>query len=981
MNGAHERSNNVGRRQEELLAILPGYVPELEADSLTAARAWLAVLARYRQTLDQGLERLPARELLAGLDRMGQHLLPAAAARVPLVFSVAPDATNDVTLAAGSQAAAPPPPVLPALDGSVAAAGEPVVFATERTVTISRSQLCCIYSIDPATDRFADHSERLHAGFTLFDDLSPTEHALYLGHDRLFALGGEITLLLGVSLQQGAASPVRLRWEYFTEAGWIPLDNSLEDDSTNGFRQSGQCRLYRECGPDAKQATFAGRTSFWIRAVTKTPIMAETQDGPLIINDLSIRARFGKRRLPPEAAMFGFQKLDISKVFLPLGSQPALRDSFYLASDDVFQRGGARCRIEFWLGEITASQAQLRWEYSTGADWVPLPGVSTAFNLIGGSAVADGAPNAVMAFICPSDWQSTVVNGVRKRWLRATLVENSYGQPGQLVASSNSRMGASWQNSSLHPPIIDRLLLSFEYLTDPETLHHCLSRNDFVFADHTEDCIWPDRTFSPFHAVSDRVPAVHFGFDRALAGGLLSLYVDKVEDLSISGQSSPYQWEYRTETGWAELSVIDETQGFRQRGTIQFIGPIDAVPSEGLGGSLYRLRCRLKAGEALRTATIASLWWNATWASHQRQIVRELLGVSDGNPGQALRFVRNPVLAGEAIEVREWTGRGEAWRTVLAEVPAADLRFERDAATGETTAVWVRWQGRSHVLASTADQRHYVLERATGLLRFGRRIPRAGLPVVASYSTGGGLVGNVPARTVRELRAVAPHILSVDNPVGAQGGSDTETWDGIQQRGPQQLRHRGRALAMDDFAWLARDASPEVARCHCEPLLGPDGHAQRGWVSMRLLPFGNSDRPKPSPELARCVRDFVAARALPGIRLRVLPPDYVEISLAARLVAIDPTQTALVEDRLRTALNAFFHPLTGGMAGAGWAFGESVHLSQVAGVIEAVPGLDYALEITLKTGEVVWGEQVDIAAGKMVAAGRHELAFVLGGGC
>lgn len=963
----------------DLLQRLPGYTPELMAGSQTAAQALLQALARYRHILDQGLERAPDRGVLAGLDMLEQHLLPSAAARVPLVFSLAPDAPSNVTLPSGSQVAAPAPAFLPSLEGKPLAVSEPVVFATERAVTISRSQLKCLYSLDPTTDRFADHLGQVQSGFTLFDQLQPTEHAIYLGHDQLFALGGEITLLLGLSLDRGAASPLRLRWEYFTESGWIPLENRKEDDTTGGFIHSGQFKLHRECGPDAKKTTFGGRSSFWIRGITQTPVVAGMHALPIIINDLNVRAQFGKRRLPPEAAFLSFQKLDVSKSFLPFGSQPVIRDSFYLASDEVFQRGGARCRIEFCLGELTGSQVALQWEYSTGSGWKPFPGKHDSFNLIGSSAVSDDVPNAIMAFNCPADWDQAEVNGVKKRWLRATIISGSYGLPGQLIPDKASPVKARWQDSTLHPPIIDKVRLSFEYLTDPEALDHCLSFNDFVFADHTEDCIWPDRKFSPFVPVSDTAPALYFGFNQPLQTGLLSLYMHKQEDISASQPVSPYLWEYRTAHSWADLSVIDETQGFRQRGMLQFIGPDDAVPVDGLGGRLYRLRARLKAGEALATSAVEGVWWNATWAMHRRNIVRELLGVSDGNPGQALQFVRTPVLSGETIEAREWSGRGEAWRAVLAGVPDDNLRFEQDPATRQVTAVWVRWHAQPHLHDSDARQRHYVLERATGLLRFGRCTPRAGQPVVATYATGGGMGGNVKAQTVRELRAAAPHIVGVDNPVSAQGGSDAETLPGILLRGPQQLRHRGRSLSAQDYEWLARDASPEVARCRCEPLLGPDGHARRGWVTLRVLPMAPGTHPQPSQELTRCVHDYVAVHALATVRLRVVPPDYVDLSVAARLVAADPSQTALVEARVRVALDTFLHPLTGGAEGAGWAFGQAVHLSRIAQVIEAVPGLDYAIEITLKVGEVVCGEQVDIPADKLVAAGRHELSFVIGG--
>ena len=105
---------------EELLRNLPGYTPEWTPSERGPALAALRVLARYRYILNQGLNRTPGRTRLALFDMLGLHLLPAGPARVPLVFTLAPDARLDVTLPAGSQAAAPPAPQPPSSDPAAA---------------------------------------------------------------------------------------------------------------------------------------------------------------------------------------------------------------------------------------------------------------------------------------------------------------------------------------------------------------------------------------------------------------------------------------------------------------------------------------------------------------------------------------------------------------------------------------------------------------------------------------------------------------------------------------------------------------------------------------------------------------------------------------------------------------------------------------------------------------------------------------------
>jgi uncharacterized phage protein gp47/JayE len=968
----------------ELLRNLPGYTPELTPEDRGAALAALRVIARYRYILNEGLRRAPARSLLALFDMLGLHLLPASPARVPLVFTLAPDARTDVTLPAGSQAAAPPAPVAPSSDPSAApvAPGEPVVFATERAVTLSRSRLKSLYSLDPGRDEFVDHSTHLVNGFTLFDDLAPTEHALYMGHDSLFAFGGDITLLIGISLERAAAAPIDLRWEYLSDSGWIPLQSLKEDDTTNGLTLSGQLALRRECGPNAKKATFAEHTSFWLRATTRSPVIAGMSALPLVINDLNVRVKFRKIGLLPEAAYADFTKLDVTKDFHPFGLQAAPLSTFYLGSKEVFQRGGAMATISFQIvtAPYTSGTPILAWEYSTADGWETLD-ITPAPGAVGESSRDAFTFSAVgittVSFECPRDWAETDVNGDKNLWLRVRLVGGNYGVP--IVITPGTAAVAAKVESTLSPPIVKRCTLAFEYVTDPSFLDHCLAFNDFVFADHSEACRWPDQTFAPFHPVAGTSPAAYFGFDAPLPVGLVSLYFEIPTAAASAQSASPFIWEYRDAKGWSELGVLDETAGFRQSGMLQFIGPRDAAATDGLGGSVYRLRARLKQGEAMQPAVVSAVWLNAVWSAHHQRVERELLALSDGNPGQTLRFSRTPVLEGEIIEVREWTGRGSTWRSALPDVPDADLRFDRDPATGLPTAAWVRWHEQPHLYDSTVADRHYVIERATGLLRFGARVPNAGTRIIATYATGGGAAGNVSAHTVRELRTALPYIAGVDNPVAAGGGAGAESTTEMSLRGPQVVRHRDRALSAQDYEWLARGASPEVARTRCQPLRGPDGRAQRGWITVLVAPKSAAPYPSPSPELARRIRQAVARRGPATAALRVEAPDYVAVSVIATLAPEDPSIAAAVEARVRDALNRFLHPLSGGPDGTGWAFGESVHLSQIAAVIEATPGVDYATRIMLAAGDSLYDTSVPVPANRLVAAGNHELTLRIGG--
>lgn len=1118
------KSQDQNPRLIDLLKRLPGYVPELSPGAVTASGALLRIFARYLEIFDNGLEQVPGRSRIAFLEMLGIQLLPAQAARAPLVFGLLENASMDVILPRGSQVAAATQLSLPSLlkpDREATLAPE-ITFVTTQTVALCRGKIAALYSIDPGSDEFADHTQQLTEGFTLFDNMQRTEHAIYLGHDDLFALGGKnIIVMLSFSLQAGGANGLKTQWEYLTENGWSPLESAAQDDTTNGFRQDGSIMLHRDCGPQAKQETIQGRTSYWLRGRLTEPLRPQGYRGQLtvpVVNDIRARVGFTRSGLTPEAAFTDSVPLDISKEFYPFGQQPATYSTFYLACKEVFQRKGATIKMDIILDQPgavpTGSILELSIQYFDGIVWQDLSTQPSNFDLT--------APAITLSFNCPATWKETNVNGQTNYWLRIRITKGDYGQSFRgnvsIVASENingisedhtilkvmsqgykggefivllrgtkkivetvaavkdsnnlvlthavftkDNFSAGWKMKSpfgersiagisddykvleveghgcsegtpivlakgqttinakvsavqdadhlaleqaviieddfssgwtmeapalipanLKPPVIRSIILDYTYLTDPFELDHCLSINDFVLEDHTEDCRWPMRIFKPFRPVADQQPALHFGFDQPLPTGLVSLYLDIPQKLEEDNRdSSAFVWEYRSANGWTELVVLDETSGFCHSGMVQFIGPPDAVRVTGLGGDLMRVRARLKQGEQLRSAPISGLWLNAVWAAQQTLPEREEPGVSDGNPRQTFSLRRKPILVGELIEIQEWRGRGDSWRTFLKDAPESDLRFERDPMTNEVTAVWVKWYAQPHLYDSTPGERHYLIERANGLIRFGDGqrglIPPAGSRIFATYSSGGGLSGNLPAGVISELRTALPYIESVTNPVPASGGADIETGVAAKQRGSQRLRHHDRAVTAEDCEWLAREASPEVARVRCLSITGAAGHAQRGWFTLVIAPFSPDARPQPSPEFQRRIRDYLVQRVPAAVsrRVRIEGPQYAAVSVRAEIIPFEPGEAAQVEARLRENLSRFLHPLTGGFAGKGWSFGEPVYLSQIARVIEETSGVDYAREVRLSVNDQIFADTVPIDPFTLVAAGDHELKLSL----
>jgi len=978
-----------------LYAHLPGFLPGWQPLPGEPGAALLAVFSRYLEVLAQGANQTADRSFLAFLSLMGVELLPATSARAPLVFSLMPTSPVDIPLPANSQVAAPaqPKPPSPLLGETSTETPEPAIFATTQAITLTRARLAALYSLLPDSDEYSDHTASLTTGFTLFADPKPVEHAIYLGHDSLFALAGEadvrLALIPGPLPRDVTTQHPVMEWEYLSKDGWLPLD--IEDDRTQNLTQGGQILLRKSCGPDAKEDTIDGHKSYWLRGRLATPLLQQGHEGLASlpqIDTLKARVGFTKKGLQPEGAFIDQTKLNTANAFNPFGLQPERFATFYLASKEAFQRRSARVAVQFTMAQAgTASTSPVLaqdWEYFNGTDWLPL---SSGFDFSDGTDRF--TKSGSISFACPLDWGETEVNGEKNFWLRARISDGDYGHPLRLkVTPSGSTYTIEVEDATLAPPVVKRVDIQYTYQTDLAPLDHCLTFNNFVYEDRTQACFWPRQTFTPFYPLPERRPAVYFGFDQPLPSGLVSLYLQapSLPAESATPQASPFVWEYRSPRGWSELGVLDETGGFSTSGLLQFVGPRDAVAEPGVGGNHYRIRARLKTGESLRTFALQGAWLNAVWGTQRQVFDRETLGISDGSANQSFPFLRRqgPVLEGEMIEVREWTGRGSDWETALLGVEEADRRLETDPVTGEAIAAWVTWHSRPHLFASQPGDRHYVIERSAGLLRFGDGecglVPPAGARISATYNSGGGLAGNVAVGAINELRTGAPYLMGVSNPVAAEGGAESEALAAVRPRGAQVLRHRDQAISAEDIQWLAVQASPGVARTRCLPITGPDGRAQRGWVTVIILPHSREAQPQPTSGLLHQVRNYLVERlpATAARHLRLSGPAYIAVSVAAEVVPVLPTEAARVEARLRERLNNFLHPLYGGNESKGWAFGQALYLSDIARVIETTPGVDYARQVELRVGDQKFAAEVPVPRDALLAAGDHELKLMIG---
>lgn len=142
-------------------------------------------------------------------------------------------------------------------------------------------------------------------------------------------------------------------------------------------------------------------------------------------------------------------------------------------------------------------------------------------------------------------------------------------------------------------------------------------------------------------------------------------------------------------------------------------------------------------------------------------------------------------------------------------LPAALAGVTDDIGTFEQVANFLNSDATDFHYTTTVDEN----DRAT--IRFGNGtngiIPTGTITV--TYTTGGGVAGNVDATRINRVIGTFTDVLSnpvsvsVTNGSDASGGADRESNESIRQRAPETLRVLNRSVAREDFEIVARQVA------------------------------------------------------------------------------------------------------------------------------------------------------------------------------
>ncbi len=488
--------------------------------------------------------------------------------------------------------------------------------------------------------------------------------------------------------------------------------------------------------------------------------------------------------------------------------------------------------------------------------------------------------------------------------------------------------------------------------------------------------------FQPFGPLARPDAALMFGFryeDSPARTDFPSVEVDltfwALPDPAVSGAVScslpqslqhppaTLRWEFWNGSNWLGLDLLkDETLALTRSGHVRVKIPmgntLQLAEMAGETGKYFWMRARVVESQYEKPPHMLAVRANTISAIQAETIQNEVLGGSNGRRDQIFRLANAPVLAGT-------------------------LRLEVDEGDG-----YKPWEEKTDFFGSKNDERHYVLNRASGEVRFGDgvngaipvgNVNNAGNNVVArQYRFGGGKRGNLSSGKIKTPVASIEGVdeSAVSNLLPAYGGREEETLEDAKKRAPRTIKSRCRAVTAEDYEYLAMQAG-NVRRAKALPLHHPDFPEIQvpGVISVIVVPDSEDPNPIPSEGTLRTVCAYLDQRRLLTTELYVIRPTYQLVKIDLEVIVKDNADLAEVKQVIEAALLNYFHPLKGGEDGLGWPFGETILYSRVHQRVFSEPGVQsiQRLTIYLDGEEAQECRDVPLKPGALVYSTGHQV--------
>jgi hypothetical protein len=218
------------------------------------------------------------------------------------------------------------------------------------------------------------------------------------------------------------------------------------------------------------------------------------------------------------------------------------------------------------------------------------------------------------------------------------------------------------------------------------------------------------------------------------------------------------------------------------------------------------------------------------------------------------------------------------------------------------------------------------------------------------------LAAPLPPETIAKLTLPDPKVKKLRQPFASFGGRPEESPEAFRRRASERLRHKDRAVAIWDYEHLVLEAAPELYRVKClnhtelvreAGKVVADNELSPGGVVVVTVPWTlgrphlDPLRPYTDQATLKKVRDLLAVRISPFVRLEVANPKFEEVQVKFKVAFLDGIDDiAFYLGELEKAVIGHLAPWSVG-AGEDITFGGKLRKSSVIDFVEELPYVDF----------------------------------------
>lgn len=972
------------RTKEDIIAYMnmcaKQYVPEWRYDR-EHPDAGTALVSLFADMMYDNIKRFNqsvAMDILSFFDEVNAKLLPARPAEGFITFALPIGLESEEEVPRGTRLLAETPE-------------EQLVFETQEEVLVRQMNIGKIYLSNPYEDSiyqiFDRETEELPSFFLFRNgEENLQQHSLFFCFDKGLEIrtiaDAKLDLQLEIRTMEGRGPETLLtdssviRFSYGTAEGYREISEKKDPGISY---QEGKLCFSIEGGENGISPKEELQSMYVLRA----DILDAELFSKIYVRSASLSIRSIDRR--PELIHVNGTDQE-PEDFLVFGEALAIYNEFYIASDEVFGKRGARIQIEFDLdfvkiplemvveekivwktvmrkGDFTPDKeyditiAEVIWEYYNGYGWTRLP-VSTQYKEL--FSVHEDFQSVKgrrerMEFTCPADMERILVNSTEACYIRARImkINNAYKTKGAYIA-----------------PVAGRFSLGYDYEEAPLTPVRIIRQNNMETQSFQKEEIRRDGFAFPISSPNpDKRLSCYLGFEQPPVGSPLKMLFVMHDTMPRNMPS--IEWEYLGANGWKRLNLVDGTSGFHHTGLVSWSGSQDIRREVLFGQNLFWLRLT-DVGEA-----------------GQNSIRKEHCPKIDGIYPNS-----TSILGIETVEETYGIDPHEEEKKIwLSYTDIADIEIrvlERiDYESAVLQQVWETWTEVGELQEDSA--REYVVDRQEGRIEFPRYMNSACLndqgeiEIRIRYGHCRGDRGNLKSGEISRLAQTVGFINQSYNPIASVGGTSREKVMEAVKRNAGILRHGYRCVSAQDYEAMAWEASRDISKMKCFSGYDRNRNREPGAVTLVILPKDYEENSYSFDRIKMQIYEYLSGYMDENIlnlgKFYIVKPEMIRLDVKVFIELSRENEVFSTKKRVLEELEHFLDPLYGNFYGEGWEIGTLPDKNQIVHALKRVEGVKHISQITLRKyrrgrfEEFEINEETHLSSYLLPRSGNHEVLF------